>query len=63
MNVDFSIETTGDNLQFQWQKNGSDLSEGDKYWGVNTDTLHIVAVEGSDEGDYRCLFYKGDVVG
>ena len=54
-NVNFSIEATGDNLQFQWQKNVSDLSEGDKYLGVNTDTLHIVAVEGSDEGDYRCL--------
>lgn len=22
---------------------------------MNTDTLRIIAVEGSDEGDYRCL--------
>ena len=56
INIEFSIEATGDNLQFQWQKDGSDLnSDGDKYWGVNTDTLYIVATEGSDEGDYRCL--------
>ena len=55
VNTDFSIEATGDNLQFQWQKDGIDLSDGDKYWGVNTDTLDIVAVERSDEGDYRCL--------
>ena len=55
MNVEFSIEATGDNVQFQWQKDGIDLSDGDKYRGVNTDTLGIIAVEGSDEGDYRCL--------
>ena len=55
MNIEFNIEATGDNLHFQWQKDGSDLSDGDKYRGVNTDTLHIVAAEGSDEGDYRCL--------
>ena len=56
MHVKFSIEASGDNLQFQWQKDGSDLnSGGDKYRGVNTDTLYIVATKGSDEGDYRCL--------
>ena len=55
VNIEFNIEATGDNLHFQWQKDGSDLSDGDKYRGVNTDTLHIVAAEGSDEGDYRCL--------
>ena len=56
MHVKFSIEASGDNLQFQWRKDGSDLnSDGVKYWGVNTDTLYIVAAEGSDEGDYRCL--------
>ena len=47
MNVEFGIEASGDNLHFQWQKDGSDLSDGGKYWGVNTDTLCIVAVEGA----------------
>ena len=51
----FRIEATGDNLKLQWQKDGIDLSDDDKYRGVNTGTLCIVAVEGSDEGDYRCL--------
>ena len=54
-NVNFSIEATGDNLQFKWQKDGIDLSDGDKYFGVNTDTLYIVPAEAADEGDYRCL--------
>ena len=53
--IDFSIEATGDNLQFQWQKNGSDLSDGDKYHGVHTDTLHIMRVTEGDKGCYRCL--------
>ena len=60
MSVDFSIEATGDNLWFQWQKDGIDLSDTDKYCGVNTETLGIVAVEASDEGGYRC-FVKNDV--
>ena len=55
MNVEFSIEASGDNLQFQWQKDGSDLVNSGKYHGVCTDTLRIVTTEGSDEGDYRCL--------
>ena len=55
MNVEFSIEATGINLQFRWQKDDSDLMNGGKYRGIYTDTLRIEAVEGSDEGDYRCL--------
>ena len=58
--VVFSIKATGENLQFQWQKNGSDLSDDDNYCGVNTDTLDIVAVKEDDEGDYGCLV-KNDV--
>ena len=60
MNIEFSIEATGKNLQFQWQKDCSDLMDSGKYRGIYTDTLHIVAVEGSDEGDYGCLV-KNDV--
>ena len=55
MNIEFSIEATGKSLQFQWQKDGIDLMNSGKYYGVHTDRLRIVAVEGSDEGDYRCL--------
>ena len=54
-NTEFNIEIIGNHLQFQWQKDGIDLSDGDKYRGINTDTLHIMTVEESDEGHYRCL--------
>ena len=60
VNVQFTVEATGDNLQFQWQKDGDDLSDGEKYCGMKTDTLSILAVKGDDEGDYRC-FLKNDV--
>ena len=55
MEIDFSIQATGDNLQFQWQKDGSDLSEGGKYCGTDTDTLRIVKMEKDDKGRYRCI--------
>ena len=50
----FTVKATGDHLQFQWQKDRSNLCEGGKYCDTNTDTLHIVKVEKSDEGRYRC---------
>ena len=55
VNVEFSIQASGDNLHFQWQKNGNDLVNSGKYHGVHTNTLHIVAAECGDKGDYRCL--------
>ena len=55
VNIEFSIEATGKSIQFQWQKDGNDLMNSGKYYGVHTDRLRIVAVEGIDEGDYRCL--------
>ena len=58
--MEFNIKATGDNLNFQWQKDGSDLSDGDKHQGVHTDTLKIVKVEKGDQGCYRCLV-KNDV--
>ena len=53
--VAFSVEATGDDLQFQWQKNCVDLCDGDRYCGTETDYLHILMVERTDEGRYRCL--------
>ena len=54
------MEATGDNLQYHWQKDGCDLSDGAKYHGVHTDRLHIIMVEEGDKGHYRCLV-KNDV--
>ena len=50
----FRVKATGNNLQFQWQKNRRDLSDGDRFCDTNTDTLHILEVEKSDKGRYRC---------
>ena len=58
--MEFSIKATGDNLLFQWKKNGHDLSDNDKYHGTKTHTLWIVAVEESDKAHYSCLV-KNDV--
>ena len=58
--IDFWIKATGDSLQFQWQKNGTNLTDGDKYQGVHTDTLHIAKVDKGDKGLYQCLV-KNDV--
>ena len=60
VDIDFNIQATGDNLQFQWQKDGSDLSEGGKYCGTDTDTLRIIKMEEDDKGCYRCVV-KNDV--
>ena len=60
MDIDFSIKATGDELLFQWQKDGCDLSDNDKYRGTKTHTLWIVAVKEADEANYRC-FVKNDV--
>lgn len=58
--ISFTIEATGDDLQFQWQKNCKDLSDGVKYHGADTDTLQISKLGKDDEGHYRCLV-KNDV--
>ena len=60
MSTDFSIKATGDNLLFQWKKNGHDLSDNHKYRGTNTHSLRIVAVEESNEAHYSCLV-KNDI--
>ena len=49
------VEATGDDLKFQWQKNGSDLKNGSNYSGTGTNTLSIRHVKKSHAGCYRCL--------
>ena len=53
--VSFHVEATGDDLNFQWQKNHSNLHDCKRYCDAHTDTLHIVKVEKSDKGRYSCL--------
>ena len=50
-----SVRATGDNLHYQWQKDGIDLSDDDRHHDSGTDTLRIVKVENSDNKPrYRC---------
>ena len=55
-----NVEASGDDLQFQWKKDGKDLHDGSKYQGTKTHTLHIKDVKKSDKGNYQCLV-KNDV--
>ena len=52
--VEFRVKATGDDLQFQWQKDYTDLSDGGRYCNTEKDTLCIVDVEKGDKGRYRC---------
>ena len=49
------VEATGDDLKFQWQKNGRSLKNGSNYSGTGTNTLSIRHVKKSHAGCYRCL--------
>ena len=56
----FTVEPSGDDLQFQWKKDSKDLHDGSKYHGTKTYILRIKGVEKSDKGNYQCLV-KNDV--
>ena len=51
----FKVEATGDDLTFQWLKNGSDVHNDSNYSGTDTSTLMIQHVKSSDGGCYNCL--------
>ena len=57
--VAFTVEATGDDLQFQWQKDGKDIDRNmPRLQYTKTDKssiLNISCVEESDKGHYRCL--------
>ena len=46
----FTVTATGDNLMYQWQKDGVDITTG-----ATSATYTIAAVAESDEGEYRCV--------
>ena len=49
------VRATGDNLLYQWQKDGIDLSDDDRHHDTGTDTLRIVKVEkGDSKAHYWC---------
>jgi len=56
----FTVEATGtEPLSYQWQKNGSNLSNGGNISGATTDTLTITNVQSSDAANYRCVVTNG----
>ncbi|MBD3346557.1 MAG: T9SS type A sorting domain-containing protein [Chitinivibrionales bacterium] len=56
-NVSFTITATGDNLTYQWRKNGSPVS-GTNISGQATATLTISNVTYADSGNYSCRVYN-----
>ena len=50
----FTVETTGDDLTFQWQKNASDVYNDSNHSGTDTNTLRFQYAKKSDGGRYRC---------
>jgi hypothetical protein len=51
----FSVVAEGDNLAYQWQKDGSDLSDGGVISGSATSILNLTGVAEANEGAYRCI--------
>ena len=51
--VTFSVSAIGDNLSYQWHKNGSDIS------GANNADLQLRNVSPSDEGQYYVTVFNG----
>src|SRR5262249_39779104 len=55
-NVTFSAGVAGTTpLTFQWQKNGTNLSDGTTISGAATSALTIQTVSTNDAGDYRII--------
>ena len=54
-NITFTIETTGSDLTYQWQKNGRNLIDGTNYSGTTTDSLTVIDTMETDEGNYTCV--------
>lgn len=55
-NTTYSVVATGSSLTYQWQENGSNLSNGGIYSGVLTPTLTLTGVTaGMNGNNYRCV--------
>ena len=52
----FTVAATGvGTLNYQWQKDGSNLTNGGHYSGATADTLMISTCDPSDAAGYRCV--------
>ncbi|HPD31363.1 MAG TPA: immunoglobulin domain-containing protein [Phycisphaerae bacterium] len=56
----FAVAASGlGTLNYQWQKNGADLSDGGHYSGATTPTLSISGADAGDAAGYRCVVSAG----
>ena len=57
--IAYTVEATGDDLQFLWQKDGKDIDKNESRLQYsqtdNTSTLRIQHVKKSDQGHYKCI--------
>jgi hypothetical protein len=52
----FVVAAGGSNpITYQWRKNGSPLSNGGRFSGVNSSSIAITNVQPSDQGNYDCI--------
>ena len=60
----FRVQATGDDLKFQWQKDGIDIDSSEPRFRCNSaetvSTLYIKDTNKSDNGHYKC-FVKNPV--
>lgn len=54
-----AVTATGNDLRYEWQRNGIALADGGRIGGVSTPTLGIPRVLPSDAGSYRVLISDG----
>jgi photosystem II stability/assembly factor-like uncharacterized protein len=52
--INLNVEATGDNLQYEWYKNGTKIS------GAATNKLEFTAVTTNDEANYYCIVKNND---
>ena len=58
--VTFSVIASGDELTYQWQKNGINISSnGTKFKGVSKAVLTIRDARTEDVGMYKCIVFNG----
>ena len=54
------MNASGDELTYQWQKNGASVpGNASRYEGVSTAVLTINDTEVDDAGTYRCIVFNG----
>jgi len=51
----FSVVATGNNLRYQWQKDGLDLLDGNGVSGATSYLLQVSDVQAGHAGGYRCV--------